>query len=83
MAVFQSLKKIIAIRTYRLSYVVFYHMVFGKRLPFAEKLATVVSAYEKRLKRGDIPVAREVWESISLDDGITWRKSMNSPVTVR
>ena len=63
MAVFQSLKKIIAIRTYRLLYVVFYQMVFGKRLPFAEKLATVVSAYEKRLKRGDIPVAREVWES--------------------
>jgi 2-polyprenyl-6-hydroxyphenyl methylase/3-demethylubiquinone-9 3-methyltransferase len=63
MAAFQSLKKIIAIRTYRLLYVVFYQMIFGKRMPFAEKLATVVCSYEKRQKRGDIPVAREVWEA--------------------
>ena len=63
MAAFQSLKKIIALRTYRLLYVVFYQMIFGKRMPFAEKLATAVRAYEKRQKRGDIPVAREVWES--------------------
>jgi SAM-dependent methyltransferase len=49
-------------RAFKPVYVVYYKLLFGRRFPFADRLAARVRAWELATGRGDAPVAKEVWE---------------------
>jgi SAM-dependent methyltransferase len=52
--------------TNRFGRALFYQLVFGRKVPFASELTKVVSAWERKKKKGDIPVKRDVWEALYL-----------------
>lgn len=49
-------------RAFKLVYIVYYRLLYGRRFPFADRLERRVREWEHRTGRGDAPVCREVWE---------------------
>jgi len=43
-------------------YLLYYRFLFGRRFPFADRLAVRVRAFEASTGRGDAPLGKEVWE---------------------
>lgn len=44
-------------------YIAYYKLFFGRNFPLARKIGTFVNSWEKRQRKGDIPLLREVWIS--------------------
>jgi SAM-dependent methyltransferase len=49
-------------RAFKPIYILYYRLLFGRRFPFADRLAARVRAFEGATGRGDAPVSKEVWE---------------------
>jgi 2-polyprenyl-3-methyl-5-hydroxy-6-metoxy-1,4-benzoquinol methylase len=49
-------------RAFKLVYVLYYKVLFGRRFPGSKKLAEKVHAWELATSRGDAPVSKETWE---------------------
>lgn len=49
-------------RAFKLVYIAYYRFLYGRRLPFADRLERRVRAWEHQTGRGDAPVPREQWE---------------------
>ena len=49
-------------RAFKPVYIVYYRFLFGRRFPFSQRLAKRVLAWESATDRGDVPVAKQVWE---------------------
>src|SRR5436853_832467 len=49
-------------RAFKLVYILYYKLLFGRRFPFSEDLAARVHAWELATGRGDAPAAKDVWE---------------------
>ncbi|HEY2293875.1 MAG TPA: methyltransferase domain-containing protein [Thermoanaerobaculia bacterium] len=43
-------------------YLLYYRFLFGRRFPFADRLAARVRAFEAATGRGDAPLSKEAWE---------------------
>jgi SAM-dependent methyltransferase len=43
-------------------YLLYYRFLFGRRFPFADRLAARVRAFEAATGRGDAPLGKEAWE---------------------
>lgn len=50
-------------RAFKPVYILYYRFLFGRRFPFADRLAERVHAFEAATGRGDAPVSKEVWEA--------------------
>lgn len=50
-------------RAFKPVYLLYYKLLFGRRFPFAERLAARVHAWELATGRGDAPIAKEAWEA--------------------
>lgn len=50
-------------RAFKPVYILYYRFLFGRRFPFADRLAERVRAFEAATGRGDAPVSKEVWEA--------------------
>jgi SAM-dependent methyltransferase len=53
----------LGLRAFKPVYVLYYTLLYGRRFPFAAKLAERVHAWELATGRGDAPAAKEVWEA--------------------
>lgn len=49
-------------RAFKPVYILYYRFLFGRRFPFSQRLAERVLAWESATDRGDVPVAKQVWE---------------------
>lgn len=49
-------------RAFKLVYIVYYRLLYGRRFPFADGLERRVREWEHQTGRGDAPVSRETWE---------------------
>jgi 2-polyprenyl-6-hydroxyphenyl methylase/3-demethylubiquinone-9 3-methyltransferase len=49
-------------RAFKLVYIVYYRLLFGRRFPFSDRLARAVARWEAETRRGDVPVSKERWE---------------------
>lgn len=49
-------------RAFKLVYLAWYRLLFGRRFPGSERLARRVLAWEQATGRGDAPAPREIWE---------------------
>jgi SAM-dependent methyltransferase len=52
----------LARRAFKPVYILYYKLLFGRRLPFSRELAERVHAWERETGRGDAPAGKEVWE---------------------
>jgi len=50
-------------RAFKPVYLLYYKLLFGRRFPFADRLARRVHAFELATGRGDAPVDQEVWDA--------------------
>ncbi|HYO14989.1 MAG TPA: class I SAM-dependent methyltransferase [Thermoanaerobaculia bacterium] len=50
-------------RAFKLVYVLYYKLLFGRRFPGSKKLAEKVHAWELATGRGDAPISKETWEA--------------------
>jgi len=57
-----TLKSKFVRRIYRFLITVYYDILFGRRVPFAGKLAELVGSWEAQHNTGSIPQPREVWD---------------------
>lgn len=49
-------------KAWKLVYLVYYPLLFGRRFPGAARLAAAIRAFEQRTGRGDAPLTRGDWE---------------------
>ena len=49
-------------KLWKLVYLAYYPLLFGRRFPGAERLAAGIRGFEQRTGRGDAPLARAAWE---------------------
>ena len=49
-------------RAFKPVYLIYYRFLFGRRFPFADRLAARVRAFEAATGRGDAPLDKEAWE---------------------
>lgn len=49
-------------RAFKLVYIVYYRFLYGRRLPFADRLERKVRDWEHQTGRGDAPVSQQTWE---------------------
>lgn len=54
----------------------FYMFVFGHRVPFAGKLEKIINSWERLVRKGDIPVSRDAWESQYSDGQWAYMKQL-------
>jgi 2-polyprenyl-6-hydroxyphenyl methylase/3-demethylubiquinone-9 3-methyltransferase len=52
----------LARRAFKPVYLLYYRFLFGRRFPFAGRLAARVRAFEAATGRGDAPAGKEIWE---------------------
>lgn len=52
----------LARKAFKPVYLLYYRFLFGRRFPFADRLAARVRAFEAATGRGDAPLSKEVWE---------------------
>jgi SAM-dependent methyltransferase len=52
----------LARKAFKPVYLVYYRFLFGRRFPFADRLAARVRAFEAATGRGDAPLGKEAWE---------------------
>lgn len=50
-------------RAFKLVYLAWYKLLFGRRFPGSERLARRVLAWERETGRGDAPASKEAWEA--------------------
>jgi 2-polyprenyl-3-methyl-5-hydroxy-6-metoxy-1,4-benzoquinol methylase len=50
-------------RAFKLVYILYYKLLFGRRFPGSKRLAVKVHAWELATGRGDAPVSKETWEA--------------------
>jgi SAM-dependent methyltransferase len=55
----------------------FYRFIFGQNTQLSKKLSQLVSSWEKHLKKGDIPVSKETWESQYRTEGWKFLEHLN------
>ncbi|HYN19459.1 MAG TPA: methyltransferase domain-containing protein [Thermoanaerobaculia bacterium] len=49
-------------RAFKLVYILYYRLLYGRRIPFADRLERRVREWEHQTGRGDAPISREQWE---------------------
>lgn len=54
----------------------FYRFVFGRQIPFAAGFEKVITYYEKRQGKSDIPVSADTWETQYLGDKWAYMKQL-------
>ncbi len=59
----------LARRGFKVFYILYYKLLFGRRFPGAEKAERWVRGWEHETGRGDAPVAKETWEAQYLQGG--------------
>jgi SAM-dependent methyltransferase len=64
-------------RAFKPVYILYYRFLFGRRFPFADRLAARVRAFEAVTGRGDAPVAKEVWEAQYQRGGWEFMRSLD------
>jgi 2-polyprenyl-3-methyl-5-hydroxy-6-metoxy-1,4-benzoquinol methylase len=64
-------------RAFKLVYVLYYKLLFGRRFPGSEKLAEKVHAWELATGRGDAPVSKETWEAQYRQGGWEFMRSLD------
>ncbi len=52
----------LARKAFKPVYLIYYRFLFGRRFPFADRLAARVRAFEAATGRGDAPLGKEAWE---------------------
>jgi SAM-dependent methyltransferase len=52
----------LARKAFKPVYLFYYRFLFGRRFPFAERLAARVRAFEAATGRGDAPLSKDAWE---------------------
>ncbi len=52
----------LARKAFKPVYLIYYRFLFGRRFPFADRLAVWVRAFEAATGRGDAPLGKEAWE---------------------
>lgn len=50
-------------RAFKLVYILYYKVLFGRRFPGSRTLAEKVHAWELATGRGDAPISKEIWEA--------------------
>lgn len=56
-------KRKLAGQMYKFLHVSYYKLIFGRHIPFAARFSKMFHSWEKRYRKGDVPVSKEVWES--------------------
>jgi 2-polyprenyl-3-methyl-5-hydroxy-6-metoxy-1,4-benzoquinol methylase len=64
-------------RAFKLVYVLYYKVLFGRRFPGARKLAGKVHAWELATGRGDAPVSKEAWEAQYREGGWEFMRNLD------
>ena len=64
-------------RAFKLVYIPYYKVLFGRRLPGAEALASRVHRWELATGRGDAPVSKDAWETQYRAGGWTFMRRLD------
>ncbi|HTG34047.1 MAG TPA: class I SAM-dependent methyltransferase [Thermoanaerobaculia bacterium] len=64
-------------RAFKPVYIVYYKFLFGRRFPFAERLAARVHAFEAATGRGDAPASKAVWEEQYREGGWEFMRGLD------
>jgi len=64
-------------RAFKPVYIVYYRFLFGRRFPFAERLAARVHAFEAATGRGDAPASKAVWEEQYREGGWEFMRGLD------
>jgi 2-polyprenyl-3-methyl-5-hydroxy-6-metoxy-1,4-benzoquinol methylase len=59
----QSAKRKLVYRLFQWLHASYYRFAFGRKLPFGRTLEKLVHDWERQRRKGDIPTAREVWDT--------------------